>query len=341
MICSSAVATNFQLLIGALLLEGAAIATLLAGMQPDSTMALFFLIHLLASALLAFFVWPFFPAQYRQPRRYVLIFLGAFSFFVPVLAFFGLLFAAVASRFLSRLYTPKPFSLVKLPRVADSIVTISSSYGIGGIRSRLLSANSSTDMRMKALLAVNAIPGRLSSPLLREMLGDPVDDIRLVAYGMLDGQEKKLNAQINHAIEKLDQVQEPLLRLPYLKRLGELYWELVYQGLAQSDVMRFALGESLHYTNEALQINPADGDLWVLLGKVQQRSGQGEAAAAALCRAGELGIQDGRVLSYLAELAYSRRDFAEVRRLLRQANTTDAAQVIQPVAHFWCGAVAE
>jgi hypothetical protein len=58
--------------------------------------------------------------------------------------------------------------------------------------------------RMTALVAMQSMPTRTASPVLRELLADSTDDIRLLAYGMLDGAEKQLTQKILAELPRLE-----------------------------------------------------------------------------------------------------------------------------------------
>ncbi|MFP3656764.1 sugar ABC transporter permease, partial [Burkholderia sp. SIMBA_052] len=78
-------------------------------------------------------------------------------------------------------------------------------------------------------------PARTVSPLLQGMLADPLDDIRLLAYGILDNREKTLTQQILVERPKLDVKLHPELsdaeRAHANRTLAQLYSELIYENL--------------------------------------------------------------------------------------------------------------
>ena len=65
---------------------------------------------------------------------------------------------------------------------------------------------------------------------------------------------------------------------------------------------------------ESTGIVPEDAGLWFLKGKllIYKRD---PAAEAALHRAVAQGIEESRVLAYLGQMAFERRDYGEVRRI--------------------------
>lgn len=318
-----------------LLLEGAALAALSVGGRFD--LAAFLLFHLGASVSLALFVYPFLPRQYRRPRLPALGFLTAFGFFIPVLAFGGLLLGAILARFIERPMKHHPFARVVLPAFADGAASEQGGFGLGGVAARLRHATSNPDARMKALLAVQAMPARMSNPLLQEMLSDREDDIRLLAYGMLDAKEKDINRRIHERLRELPAA-VPRRVAMLRKELAELYWELAYQGLAQGDLLDYVLGEALVHAEAALQLDAADNDSLVLLGRLAMRQGRVEEAHERFNAALAHGVPQVRVLPYLAELAYLERDFEATRRLLAQLPGSAQSSMLEQVANYWLGA---
>mgnify|MGYP003379176219 CR=1 FL=1 len=114
---------------------------------------------------------------------------------------------------------------------------------------------------MKALLALQHMPAR-SANILRDTLSDSSDDLRLLAYGMLDSREKQLTHRIQNALQRHADLTTPEERYLPARELAELYWELVYQNLVQGDMRQFALEQVQRYSNEALKHKVKDAGLW-------------------------------------------------------------------------------
>ncbi|MEB3012822.1 hypothetical protein VJI77_07470, partial [Parvimonas sp. D2] len=85
----------------------------------------------------------------------------------------------------------------------------------------------------------------------------------------------------------------------------------------QGDLLDYAVGEALRHTETALAALREDPALHLQHGRLQQQMGRLDEADAAYQRARELGLPASRVVPYLAELAFARRDFARVRALLQ------------------------
>jgi hypothetical protein len=166
------------------------------------------------------------------------------------------------------------------------------------------------------------------------MLGDTADEVRLVAYGILDNQEKNINQLIHEELQNLREANSPDMQLVGLRRLSELYWELVYGGLVHGDVRAHAMGETERYLDQAMKLAPEDAGLWFLKGKLLIFK-RDPAAEAALHRAVANGIEESRVLAYLGQMAFERRNYGEVRRIFSSLSEGQYSPRLKSAVRYW------
>ncbi|WP_199272373.1 tetratricopeptide repeat protein [Paraburkholderia acidisoli] len=318
-----------------------------------------FALDALAAVPLAFGTVALLPARYRQWRRPQFAFLWLLLAAVPLL---GLLCAPIAIALGTSLRHRErnlPIEHVDEPEfAAGSVGTVS--YGRGArLKAELQNADAPTSFRMTALLAMQSMPVRTVSPLLQDMLADPLDDIRLLAYGILDNREKQLTQRILAERAKLDgktadsavksdgkadnkadakRAAPPLSareRGEINKSLAELYGELIYENLVTGDVYRNAADQADAYARAALEDLPDDAALWRLRGRLALGNGELDAAETMLARAIEFGFPRERMLPYLAEAAYLRGDYARVRALLAESTQYATLPTLRPVLEYW------
>ncbi|MFO6383442.1 HEAT repeat domain-containing protein, partial [Pseudomonas aeruginosa] len=55
------------------------------------------------------------------------------------------------------------------------------------------------NQRLTAIFATRRMPGKEAIPILKLALRDPADDVRLLAYSMLDQKESRINQRIEAA----------------------------------------------------------------------------------------------------------------------------------------------
>lgn len=324
----------------ALMLEiGAWTGVFLLDAGNDAKLSWYLIIHLFASLLLAAFAAALLPAGPTRQRVALLGLMAACSYGVPVAGFIGISVGVI----MLRLYRSPPeqevFESLQLPAF-DPHQRQQSGFRQSGLKSFLGNSAVPMNARIGAMVALQYVPGRVSSPLLREVLSDPSEDIRLLAYGMLDNQEKRINRAIDEELKAFGAARQagdgarPAM-LEAAQRLSDLYWELVYQDLAQGDLRDYAIAESRRYCELVLSQQPDHAPLNLRLGRLLHEAGEVDAADAAYQRARALGLPATRVLPYQAELCFARRDFAGARRLMQELANWGSLPRLRPVINYW------
>ncbi|WP_414439251.1 sugar ABC transporter permease [Burkholderia sp. 22PA0106] len=279
------------------------------------------------------------PRRLRPARWPGVVLLGFFNFAVPFGGIVCALGAFALARVLPANRTNLPVTSVEEPEFAEYLIG-SVSYGRGArLKAELRNADASVDFRMTALLAMQSLPVRTISPILQEMLADPLDDIRLLAYGSLESKEKALTQRITAERSALEGTgaasPDSTERARILKTLAELYGELIYQQLVTGDVYDNAIAQADRFAEAALALAPGDAALWRLRGRLALLRRDLDAADAMLERAIDSGFPRDRMLPYLAEAAYLRRDFVRVHGLLGAMDRHAVTPTLQAALDFW------
>jgi len=204
-----------------------------------------------------------------------------------------------------------------------------------GIRYQLSTKKVASDEKLKVLNSVVAMPGHFAVPILKRSMQDSAEDVRLVSHGMIDQREKEINEDIAQSQELLVATDDSETRHEALRHLAMRYWDLVYFGLAEGEMLRFVYHRIEHYAQMALESNPSDGEVLMVLGKLRLHQRQPGAAEDLFRRAEELGVPLSRVLLYRAEAAFYRKDFALVRDLLSGRQAFPNPGHLLPVLAFW------
>lgn len=294
--------------------------------------------HALASALAAAAAWRALPRPYRSPKRWALAALFSVSFFVPVLGLVATLVGVLAGHFFPQLLQPRLFVAVPRPVFAADTPTEQARLRGAAARAHLLNRAASGTSRVSALLAVGAAPQ--AGALLRELLVDPDEELRLLSYGLLDRQQKEITAALareRRLAEEAEAIGAREAAREIYGRIGALYWELVYRDLAQGDTARYALEQALSYTERALRDDAGDGAHWLLIGRIQLRRGELAAAERALRLALAWDYPKARVLPHLAEVRFRQRRYDEVRRAMLELGARPGSDVLAAMQGYWVG----
>lgn len=325
----------YKLSIAGISFEVASIAVLLGGGAGLPLIGAYLALHLASSALLAFAIALVVPQRYRQPRGWLLAYLFAFNFFIPVA---GLL-CAVAALAIGVLW-PKDepedrFTTTDSPEFVTARRREGSGFSGNRVRAQLGNVATPVDKRLNALVAIQSTPARSSGKSLRNLLADPADDVRLLAYGILDGKEKKITQRIVELRARLDSGPADDARAMMHRQVAELYQELIYQNLVQGDLLHYSCTQVREHAKAALAIDDDQPGLWFMLARLELATGNVAGAAEALRSAHAHGFSRTRLLPYLAELSYLERDYEQVRKLFIEMAYNPTVSSNPQLHRFW------
>ena len=297
--------------------------------------SLFLVFHAGASLLIAIVGWHRLPEQLRNPRWGVLTFLATMSFFIPVLGILGFSFGIIIAFSIRRIGEQRPFLIVHEPEFLAGRTRPTASYRSTNAREDLADMTLPEEMRLKALLSIQDMPGRVAGALLHDLLSDKSDDLRLLAYGMLRGKERDLAQRIIAAMERRLESKDKSSKYLACRELAELNWEFIYQNLVSGDMKRHATRQGFNYAIEAIQIQDDDPGLWFVAGRLAMSCGLIPSAHNCLQSALDRGFPRMRVLPYLAECAFMEHELDEVRELLKAMPENEVLPGISPVIEYW------
>ncbi|NIA56204.1 hypothetical protein HAV22_21465 [Massilia sp. TW-1] len=306
-----------------------------ADMEAKATHALVFLaLQGGASALLALGSYKQIHAGKSARPSHELVYLFALNMTMPV--------AGLASLALGQ-YLAKRFTLT---RHDDNITTLDEpcftlhrgregySFRGGEVRARLLNKDTPTNQKMGALASIQETPARVTRDILHSLLTDSCDDIRLLAYGILDGKEKEVTRRILKLEKRLARCGRSEAKEVH-HQLTELYWELIYQSLVQGDLLVHSAEQMRTHARLVLE-HGDDASIWFLLTRLELAMNNPDAAQLAFDHACRCSCAPERLLPYLAELRYLQRRHLDVRAtLLRLAGM--GVPSLEPAMRYWLG----
>ena len=294
-------------------------------------------LYLLTSLIFAFVLWHLMPRHYHREGLWGFILLLSFNVFIPL---FGILGSCLFTFYLHRLIKhEKSDPMVTVTHMSFDTKFHSSvhrSYGEGGAHARLYDTKVPGQGRVTALLALTAVKGPGANAILQETLLDDLDELRLLAFGLIDDQEKRIYAIIHrmqHVLNTMELSQD--IRALIQKGLASFHWELCYLELVQGDMRDNMLEKSQAYAEQALQVMTTDSRLWVLLGRNYMSRNLLDKAHDAFNKAIERDAATSKALPYLAELYFKTRDYDALKKVLRQCQNLRDIPALGSVIDFW------
>jgi len=263
-------------------------------------------------------------------------YLFAFLFFLPFLGMCILLFIVFFVYRLPQHEHEDDIKTVSLPVVMPSIHELSHRFSAGGAKIRLAQEGLSADERTEALMAIQASQSPEANHLIREALHDKDDQLRLLAFSILDQQEKSISDHINYLKDKLNESTVLHEKSRLQKYLAQCYWEMVYRNIVQGDMVKRVLNFCYQHAKAALETRMDDPALWSLLGKIYLKQNENEKARTAFYKAQSCGAPESQVFPYLANIAFDAQDFSLLKKLMKHMASAKDIPKLKPLIHFWC-----
>jgi hypothetical protein len=321
----------------AILFELGGIAGLFSGLPLWSQLLTYVLAHAVSSGILTLIFWRFLPKRYQLPLIGSMSFLFITQFSLPFVGSLGMLGGLMLPLWLPRKRENTYWYEMNDPDLPYKPVEVSSQplYSQGGLKQVLREAIS-TEKRIKAVMATKQMSNRDAIGILQEALKDSSDDVRLLAYAMLDEKEKVISNEIKQCQAELANSTKQRDQIAQYKLLAMHYWEMAYLGLAQGGVKIHFMQQARESCEKVLSVEQAP-DILRLMGRIAIHSGQPEEAKQAFLSAIEQGLPRRQILSYLAEIAWMQRQFGEVKMLLTEyaLSGEQIHPAFESVMHYW------
>ncbi|WP_323750163.1 polysaccharide biosynthesis protein [Marinobacter sp.] len=317
-----------------LAIEAGGLAALFTDLPSLLALSAYLTAHALATLLFTVVCLPLLPASYRRNLVLAGVFLFTLQFAMPVIGSIGVFAGILLPLRLPRSEHHIPWQETAIPDLPYRPVDMDEQLGFsdGGLREVLREASSS-DKRLKALLASRQLADQEAVDILKEALKDPTDDIRLLAYSMLEQKEKQLATRAQKLKKLIDDPDHPdWHRLT--RRLAHTWWEIAYLGLAQGGLKQYYLENARNLLADLTAAKSFHND-WRLLGRIELALGHTEAANNAFQAALASGAPPELIYPYQAEMAFLARDFQKVRFHLANCSRFGPSAPVKELMEGW------
>jgi hypothetical protein len=291
--------------------------------------------HMVACALLAMALWFFLPTRYKSPLPWAPLFLFSIAFFIPLVGMVGVVLSVFPALYSQRKTEEQVWQTTGVPGLPFRPLERRHSpmFQDGGLQDVLYLATD-PERRLNALLATRRMPANESVPILKLALRDPADDVRLLAYSMLDQKESGINQRIERLLDRLGNSEDESPDATHAG-LARWYWELAYLGLAQGSVLDHVLGQARKHAEQSLAIH-SNPELYLLAGRIALEQDELSAARKFFKQAETGGIQFEKIAPFLAETAFAAHEYHEVPRLLARLPAHALARPpFAELARYW------
>lgn len=306
------------------------------GIFPERNAWLFPLARGAACLLFSLSLPGLLPPRFCPPPQAFRLFACACAFFIPVFGMTGLLVCVIPALHSRRLPAGaagwrrvQPPGLPLRPARVRPSGAIAGADNLAGV----LRDAGDPARRAEALIATLALEGRHAAPLLRLALKDPADDVRLLAYILLNRKEQLIVERIGTRMKQLHGATRDLAFALH-KALAHDYWELAcIAASAGSATAAFRLSAREH-AQSGLLLHPCDIDLQLLCGRIDLRDMRFDAAGDAFASAHRAGLAVDKTAPFLAEIAFFRRCYSDVKKHLART-ATGGRPSLNRISAYW------
>ena len=195
-------------------------------------------------------------------------------------------------------------------------------------------SNNDDDLYRKVLSAGH-IQASLAVSTFKQAMRHKDERIRLTAYKMLDRKVSELNRQIQQLEAQVADQGSRETSNAWLQ-IASNYWELLTLEKGEPIARQQLLDKAGNAAIQAVAALPINRNAHFVLGRVSLMQGDTQRANVAFRRARALGMPADKVMPYLAEVAFMRHDFQQVRELLGQLDPAIRAYPpLSQVSEYW------
>ncbi len=311
----------------------------------------YFTLHALAAAITTAVAWLLLPSRLKQQPWQAQALIFSFGFFIPGLGIVAVLAVVhIAIRFPKAISTDR-YVEIEPPKfmATEKEARVKSDLRAGHARRILADPRQDIDIKLRVLIALQDMRPKVAIPMLQGLLSDPAEDIRLLAYSMMDAWEKDITQRVQLAQDQLAALAEPVktegreeqsgaVLFNLHRRLAELFWEQVDTKLARGDLRAFALQQSKKHCEQALKFDPNAAGVWLLFGEVLIQLGQPELAYRSLKLARGCGGDEVAIYRAVAQQAFLLHDFIKVREYMERIEASSRVPYgLRQISRFWAG----
>ena len=272
--------------------------------------------HFLTNLIMAWTLLRLLPKKYQQPILGSIIFFLLLCFFIPIFGSIGIFIALVLGIWKQKKIKNKNkiwrlTGRALIPNKAPNIYK-KLKFSAHGMLSRLQKSGNLKE-HLGIVLATRFMREENAVPLLNLALRNPQDDVRLIAFTLLEKQNASINANIERLQKSLSQDEKSTkIHIAIAKN----YLRLVLLNLIQAEMKEQVLDTANQHLTKALNEDFSDRNGHFILGQVLLEKGRIDKAESAFNRAFELGFAPSNIYYFLAQIAYQRRQFHKVKEYL-------------------------
>ncbi len=193
-------------------------------------------------------------------------------------------------------------------------------------------SQSDEEIRRNAVLALNTLSPHESLPMLKRLIRDSDEQVRLYAQSLLTRVTTQLEENLAHLHE---QAQNRGYTPPELLYLAEHHFEFVYLDLINKEMQKNYLNKAIELLEKAKELDPGLKKVDLLLLKCALRLGDVMRARGYLEELKQSGYHQGVIGIWEMEIQFMEKNWQEFRRSLDRLSRERLHPTVQSIVGFW------
>jgi len=296
----------------------------------------FYLLHALASLIVAFFSMIFLAKRFEDHIYSVIGFFFLFNIAVPIVGYFltvWLVYYLLHVKYEKLLDNVSYINMVEFETEFPEIKRI---FGEGSMSDLFSSGQAPSALKMKALVSMADNITQNNISIIKSSLSDKDDEIRLYSFAIIDKMERGINKSIHTKLTEFNALDaEDEKRVILAEELAYLYWDMVYFELSDEDLKKFILSEVQKYAKIVLKHNMEHMNINILLGKVYLMLKQYENASTCFAIVIEQEGESSYTYPYLAEIFFNQKNYRSTKALLNASKNLEMNSTLSPIIEQW------
>ncbi len=296
----------------------------------------YLLIHLILSITLTLFASYMLKNRFDVPLYKIILGVLLFNLLFPIVGYLlTLMLAPVLSYSKIQRYIHDIKQFNKEEFFKAPYPYIQRLFGEGSVVSLATDKDNHSPNKMKSLVFMAQHPSKQSHRLIRGLLSDPNNEVRLYSFSLLNEKEEALNQQIAYFQKELKEDNNEKEEALIHTQLAHLYWEFIYLSLSEAENSPRIIKEIEQHLAKALAYFPSDASIQALLGKVHFHKKEFQSALEYFHRAIDLGFAKNSLIPYLAEISFEQKQFSKVSYFMQQMDAEHTSFFTNPLYRQW------
>ncbi len=293
-------------------------------------------VHIFISIIISVFATLILKNRYNIQIYKLFLLILSFNILLPIISY-------IITFFLSSVlaYTDDKKHLKKVKKfnieefLNNKFPIVNRVFGEATVTNISNNTHNNSAQKMKSLVFLSNNPDKKNFPIIKKLLSDKDNEVRLFSFSLLNSFENELSSKIASKQEEFESQKDEKKRSIIAGELAHLNWDFIYYGFSTLESEGLLIENTEYFLDIALKNEEEKGIQNLLLGKVQLYKKDYDSATKSLKLAISYGIKKSIANFYLAEIAYEKKAYLEVKSLLKEIKTIETSIITAPIHKQW------